>query len=319
MNDPVQVRPYRGGDEEGILRVWNASLVYDPIRMDVWVGKVLCDANFDPEGLVVAEAGGAIVGFCSAVVRKLPMKGTDLETGTGWITAFGVLPEWRGRGVAARLVGAAEGYLKARGGKVALVSPYAPNYFWPGVDPDAYPEATGFLESLKYKKLYSPVAMDKNLVDFVFPDDVGEVERARVKEGYRFETLRPSRIYELITFADERFNPDWGRAVREAVADTVPWDRMFLAIHPRDHIVGFSLYGCYGGAEDRFGPFGVDESERGKGLGKVLLYRTLEAMKAFGLHGAWFLWTSEASPAGGLYARAGFAVTRRFHVMRKEL
>ncbi len=313
------MRSFMGGDEVGILSVWNASLAFDPINMDVFITKVLCDPNFDPEGLIVAEAQGSVVGFCLAIVRKVPMKGTDLELETGWITAFGVLPTWRGKGVGAGLLGGAEAFLKSKGRSVALVSPYAPNYFWPGVDHGAYPNAVRLLESLGYRTLYSPVAMDKNLVDFTVPEDVREVERARVAEGYRFATLDPSRVYELITFADERFNPDWGRAVREAITAKVPREQMFIAVDPQGRIVGFSLFGCYGGAQDRFGPFGVDDGQRGKGLGKVLLYRTLEAMKAAGLHGAWFLWTAEGSPAGHLYARAGFTVTRRFQVMRKGL
>jgi hypothetical protein len=42
-------------------------------------------------------------------------------------------------------------------------------------------------------------------------------------------------------------------------------------------------------------------------------------MRAQGLHGAWFLWTGEQSPAGHLYRKAGFHVTRRFDIMSKTL
>jgi hypothetical protein len=38
-----------------------------------------------------------------------------------------------------------------------------------------------------------------------------------------------------------------------------------------------------------------------------------------GIHNLWFLWTGETSPAGQLYLKAGFTVTRKFHVMRREL
>src|SRR5690606_33832135 len=106
---------------------------------------------------------------------------------------------------------------------------------------------------------------------------------------------------EVAEFASEKFNPDWGRAVREAVVAGLPWDQFFLAIAPSGRLVGFAMYGAYGGVQERFGPFGVDESERGKGIGKILLYQTLEAMRSRGLHGAWFLWTGRRSPAGRLY------------------
>ncbi|MFC7720341.1 GNAT family N-acetyltransferase [Nonomuraea recticatena] len=80
--------------------------------------------------------------------------------------------------------------------------------------------------------------------------------------------------------------------------------------------MGFALYAAYRGIPERFGPFGVDEGERGTGLGKILLHLTMTRMRAEGLHSSWFLWTGEASPAGHLYTRAGYQVTRRFHVMR---
>ena len=64
------------------------------------------------------------------------------------------------------------------------------------------------------------------------------------------------------------------------------------------------------------GPFGVAESERGRGIGAVLLFRTLEIMRRKGHHNAWFLWTGLEEPAGYLYTRVGFHVSRQFAVMR---
>jgi GNAT superfamily N-acetyltransferase len=67
---------------------------------------------------------------------------------------------------------------------------------------------------------------------------------------------------------------------------------------------------------ERFGPFGVDPNLRRIGLGKVLLYRCLDQMRSRGLHNAWFLWTGLDEPAGHLYARVGFHVSRQFAVLR---
>lgn len=64
--------------------------------------------------------------------------------------------------------------------------------------------------------------------------------------------------------------------------------------------------------------FGVDPEQRGTGLGKILLHLAMTMMRAEGLHSSWFLWTGEASPAGRLYTKAGYEITRRFHVMRKS-
>jgi GNAT superfamily N-acetyltransferase len=81
--------------------------------------------------------------------------------------------------------------------------------------------------------------------------------------------------------------------------------------------VGFAVFGAYRGIGERFGPFGVDAGERGTGLGKILLHLTMARMRAEGLHTAWFLWGDEASPAGHLYRKTGYEVTRRFQVMTR--
>lgn len=315
----VTVRTYRGGDESGVVSVWNRALTFDPIDMERFVRQVLCDVNFCPEGLQIACNGDEIVGFALAIERRLPLSGSDLEPETGWITAFGVDPTWQGRGVGGALLESAEEFLRGRGKRRVDVSPYAPNYFWPGVDAEAYDRAFSVLEGRGYQPRYVAAAMDRNLVGFHIPGDVIDVERERIDEGYTFGRLDPPSLYEVSAFAEADFSPDWGRSVREAVAQGVPWDHILYVRNPERGVVGFAMYGAYGGTLERFGPFGVAGSERGKGLGKILLYRTMEAMSARGLHGAWFLWTGEETAAGALYLRAGFQVTRRFHVLQKSL
>ena len=87
-------------------------------------------------------------------------------------------------------------------------------------------------------------------------------------------------------------------------------------------ILGYSMFF---GAEGRrwymhgehFGPFGVDEAHRSRGIGTALLHQTLREMRIRGMHRAFFLWTSER--ASRLYERFGFEVTRRFSVFEMKL
>lgn len=311
------VRAYRGGDEAGITAVWNEALHRDPIDGQRFVRQVLCDANFDPEGLRVAVEGDEIVGFCLALGRKIPLWGADLEPHTGWITAFGVRPDRQGRGVGGALLGEAEAYLRDLGKTTVSVSPYAPNYFWPGVDRAAYPAAAAMLERRGYAVMYQAAAMDRNIVGFTVPDDVRALVREREAEGYVFPPLSPSLLHDTVQFAGSEFSPDWARALRDAVARGISWDQIHLALAPEGRVVGFAMYGAYDGIPERFGPFGVDSSQRGKGLGKILLYQSLKSMWSKSLHGAWFLWTGEQTAAGLLYKKAGFETTRRFDVFKK--
>lgn len=316
----IRVRTFETGDDTVILDLWRIALPSDPIDPDTFAVKILADPNFDPAGLFIAVLDRSPVGFVLALRRRVPLgPDGDLEADMGWITVFGVAPKARRRGVASILFDRAESFLKSHGRSRVEVSTYAPNYFWPGVDPDRYPEAEEFLKARGYRRLYPAVAMDKNLVGFAVPDDVLAAKRKREEEGYRFEHLTPRYLRALIEFNERVFYPDWSRAMRESVLRRIPWDRTWIALSPADAISGFSQFGAYDHVPDRFGPFGVDESLRGTGLGKVLLYLTLEDMAARGFHNTWFLWTGERTPAGHLYRRAGFSVTRTFNIFQRTL
>ncbi|MCY0876955.1 MAG: GNAT family N-acetyltransferase [Firmicutes bacterium] len=312
------IRHYQSGDEAAIVALWNRACPSDPITMDLFTKRVLIDANFDAEGLILFEEAGDLLGFTLAIVRRLPLSGSDLEPDDGWITAFFVDPTRRRNGISHEMFKAAETFFRARSRRRVYFSSYAPNYFMPGVDPDRYAHGKQFLERRGFRTLYSPVAMDRHLVDYQVPQDVIDLEETRRQEGYVFEPLSPRYITQVVEFNDTQFNPDWARAVREAINRGVPLHQIFIARHA-DQVVGFCMYGGYDGVQERFGPFGVDDSKRGTGLGKILLYKCLTQMKASGLHTAWFLWTGEESPAGHLYFRAGFQVTRRFDVMQLNL
>ncbi|WP_084405827.1 GNAT family N-acetyltransferase [Alteribacter aurantiacus] len=314
----VTYRHYQSGDEQALIDLWNECLPQDPIHMKRFRNTVLLDANFDPEGLRIASDEGQLVGCVYAIRRLLPMTGADLEPDNGWITFFFVKPGYRQKEVATRLFDEAEDFLKNAGRSTIFFASYAPNYILPGIDEKAYPRGYAFLQKRGYKRQYSPVAMDKSLVGYEKPKVIDELKMTRESEGYTFTRAREKDLYEAISFANEKFNPDWGRAIREGVLHGIPMERIFVARH-FDRVVGFCMYGAYDGVIERFGPFGVDETEQGKGLGKILLHECLQVMKSEGAHGAWFLWTSETSSAGYLYKKSGFHVSRTFHVMKREI
>lgn len=314
----IQYRCYAPGDEREIVRVWNETLTVDPITALRFRNLVLLDGNFDPEGLRLAFDRDKLVGCFYAVRRLMPMAGSDLEPENGWIPFFFVHKEYQRQGIGQKLLDQAVEFLLKHGRKHVFFASYAPNYILPGIDESAYPEAWQFLQKMGFKKLYSPVAMDFSLVGYSIPEDVRELQRVRETEGYTFETAQDSDLVELIKFANEKFNPDWGRAIREGILAKLPMDWILVA-REQGKLVGFCLHGGYEGIPERFGPFGVDPDQRGKGLGKILLHLCLGAMRAQGLHSAWFLWTGETSAAGYLYTKTGFEISRHFHVCRKDL
>lgn len=314
----VAYRAYRSGDERQIVALWNECLQKDPVTSKRFRNLVLLDANFDPQGMRLAFDDEQLIGCVYAVRRLLPMTGTELEPENGWIPFFFVTPSRRRSGVGSRLMQEAVSFLQENGRINVFFSSYAPNYIMPGIDEEAYPEGYKFLQSQGFNRLYSPVAMDCSLVNFRLTDDIMALKQEREAEGYTFTLAEDKDLYDVIQFANMTFNPDWGRAIREGVLQGLPMEHIFVARH-HDNLVGFCLYGGYEGVPERFGPFGVDPAQQGKGLGKLLLNLCLHRMRAEGLHGAWFLWTSETTSAGYLYKKNGFNTTRVFHVMKKEI
>ncbi|MGE8204920.1 GNAT family N-acetyltransferase [Heyndrickxia sp. NPDC080065] len=314
----ITYRCYESGDEKQIVSLWNKSLQKDPIHSLRFRNLVLLDANFDPNGLRLAFDNDKLVGCVYTIRRLLPMYGTDLEPDNGWIPFFFIDPSYRRLGIGSQLIKEAVEFLKAKGRKNVFFASYAPNYILPGIDEDTYPEAHGFLQKQGFEKLYSPVAMDRNLVGYEAPNDVRDLKSQRESEGYTFSTCEDKDLYEVIQFANEKFNHDWGRAIREGILQGLSLTQILIA-RQEQKLVGFCMHGGYEGVPERFGPFGVDPDQQGKGLGKILLHDCLNLMRSKGLHSAWFLWTGEKSSAGYLYKKTGFEITRTFHVMKKTL
>ncbi|WP_244409598.1 GNAT family N-acetyltransferase [Streptomyces albofaciens] len=315
----VRVRTFAPGDGAPLVSAWARSVPYDPVTRERFRRHVLLDPNFDPAGLRVAVRDGEVVGAAYGVRRRVPVGGSDLEPEQGWIPFFFVDPAVRRAGLGRRLLTGVLGWLAGHGRTRVDFASYTPHYFLPGLDRDAYPEAARLLTDLGFTPRLEAVAMDRGLVGHRMPEAVRQRADALAAGGYRFGTPRDDDLVGLLRLAEDEFGPDWPRTIRHALDTGAPPDRIVTAHDPAGRVVGWAMHGAYEGLTERFGPFGVRADQRGTGLGKVLLHLALERMRAAGAHTAWFLWTGEHSPAGQLYRAAGFATTRRFQVLRREV
>jgi GNAT superfamily N-acetyltransferase len=311
--------PAAEGVVEALVGVWCRSAPRDPITVDRFRDLVLLDANFQPDGLRLAYRGDRLVGAAYAVVRQVAMTGADLEPARGWIPFFFVDPSARGQGVGRALLTSALDWLRAAGRTEADFASYTPGYVLPGLDAEAYPEAAGLLAELGFRRLYQATGMDRSLAGYTTPDAVHTRLAGLEARGFRFGRPSVDELAPLVALSAERFSADWARAIRDAVRSGLPLDHIVLARDPAGDLVGWAMWGAYEHRLERFGPFGVRDDQRGLGLGEVLLHLSLRRMRALGAYSAWFLWTGEESPAGRLYRKAGFSVTRRFDICRVEL
>ena len=107
-----------GHDDEAWLAVNNAAFAWHPEQGD-WDAETLQEREktdwFDPEGFLLHEEDGELVGFCWTKVHD------DEETPLGEIYVVAVDPAHAGRGLGRRLVLAGLDHLYRRGSPVAML------------------------------------------------------------------------------------------------------------------------------------------------------------------------------------------------------
>lgn len=112
----LRIRPFRKGfDEEIYVRIFSGAFSdYDDMRsVTLQEVKTLEDApSYNLDGLLIAEWNGRPAGMVQALVDKFR------EEKKGFIQSLAVMPEFRQKGIAKRLVSEAISSLKMRGMKV---------------------------------------------------------------------------------------------------------------------------------------------------------------------------------------------------------
>lgn len=316
MGDSIEIRQFEPADIGEVVELLSRCLPADPIPSGVFQRKVLLDQNFDLRGALVARADEQVVGFALGMVRKIRLEDGAPDFDRSWITLIAVDERFRRQGIGTRMVRTLETYFTLNECKYAFVSSYAPNYFIPGVDVNAYPGALEFFKAAGFDEVYRPLSMDASLVGLRTPEWVREKERTLEAEGVVIEPFRPELILPVLDFMKSEFPGDWQRFARETMGRIASGEycpEHLWTAHEGGRVVGY----CQFADDCRFGPFGVSASQRGRGIGAALLFRVLHSMRSAGIHNAWFLWTDDK--VAKLYAEAGFTESRRFALLKKAL
>lgn len=311
------VRAFQDSDLDEVVSVWARALPLDGLTREGFVRRVLLDENFEREGFLVAESvGGRVAGFALCLVLRHPIEKVGLMEHRGFVTAFGVDPAHRGKGLGGALLEGAERFFKARGRREVTIAPYAPGYFVPGVDKVAYAAGVKWLQQRGFVEYSEGIAMDALIGTFDLDGELLAREGALAAGGLYIRALQIGEVTSFLDFLSETMPGDWVEDARALLKDMVcgmaPPDSIFVAVDG-NRIVGYCKF-----RGEHFGPFGVAETHQGKGIGTVLLARTLRQMRLEGHHAAYVLWTGERA-ARGVYTRLGFTISRRFAILRKEL
>ncbi len=95
----------------------------------------------------------------------------------------------------------------------------------------------------------------------------------------------------ILDFVRERFGAQWADETEYSLCRE-PQGCFIATLDGR--LIGFACYDA--GAKGFFGPTGVDGAYRGRGVGRALLIRTLEAMREEGYGYAVIGWVGEQHP-----------------------
>lgn len=298
-----------------VLTCWNQSLIYDGIDEERFKQLILLDENFNPDLFLLALNQEKVVGFCYGVRRKIPYLERGLEENRGWIVIMGVLPEYQNQGIGTILCDEVEKRLKDMGTKEITLCAYSPNYFFPGID-KRYQQAISFFENRNYVYRAESVSMQRSLWDYHMADQYKEKLASLEKDGIHIIRYNDEYMLPLLNYLLENFGAGWKRNALIAMQKKEAEDTILLVVDEQKNILGFCMRKIDGN-DARFGPFGVSEHLRSKGIGGVLFEYMMQEMKQKGIYYLYFLWTDGA--AQRFYERHDVKVYRTYQLYRKEV
>lgn len=298
-----------------VLTCWNQSLIYDGIDEERFKQLILLDENFNPDLFLLALNQEKVVGFCYGVRRKIPYLERGLEENRGWIVIMGVLPEYQNQGIGTILCDEVEKRLKDMGTKEITLCAYSPNYFFPGID-KRYQQAISFFENRNYVYRAESVSMQRSLWDYHMADQYKEKLASLEKDGIHIIRYNDEYVLPLLNYLLENFGAGWKRNALIAMQKKEAEDTILLVVDEQKNILGFCMRKIDGN-DARFGPFGVSEHLRSKGIGGVLFEYMMQEMKQKGIYYLYFLWTDGA--AQRFYERHDVKVYRTYQLYRKEV
>ena len=259
-----RIRLAHEDDLPALYELAHGTLAHDTFSPDLLAEKLFKERR--PEQfrwqVHIAEAQGKAIGLMQSVTRPAAHK--------AWIGLFAVAPGFRRRGIARTLFQEAREQWPEETAEVeALAIPG--NYFAPGLDP-RYTEALCFLERLGFERFKDCVNL---IADLSQRFDTTADEKRLAGESIHVRRADRGDDALLDAFFAEQFGEDWRFEVGLTMENDPP--TLHLAMQ-NDRIIAFSAHSTQNREWGFFGPMGTTPAARGKGLGRVLLWRCLNDM-----------------------------------------
>jgi len=311
----LKIRPFKQGfDEEVFVSIFNSAFRdYDDIRSMTTkeMEKMEESPTFSVEGIFIAEWDGETAGMINAYVDKLG------EERKGFLQWLGVLPRFRGKGIARKLVEKALESLKQRRMKIAET--------WAQTDREA---CVHIFESFGFKKVRTTSMMKRSLENI--PCNIGENMRTTVRDMQvnDEEEIKLLNGLDNETFKEHfNFRPRTIEETRCALFE-MPWfkqQKWFFAV--LDQSIGYAGVGIDEGLNKeknaKWGwilDIGVLKPYRRNGIGTRLLLHSMQLLKSFEMEDA-LLYVDDMNPTNAikLYEKLGFKALRKNVVYQLSL
>jgi len=282
----MKITPFTPADSEEVLAIWNRTargrMLFHPLTMEKLRVLFLEKPGFDPDGFLLARDTRGIAG------------GILVSAGTGQNATLAGLFDRNGHpGEGAQVaLDAALRYLEAHGmtslrtnGLSAVDSRDLPmlEFLWHNRfhNPSVY---DGVIEQQIADSL---LHVERELETFAVPSEIVELEASLRERGYVCRFVNGD---EALISAMGKAEMPFRDLFIQALHSASPLEELMLAFSPTGEPVGGALVSRPGAPTDwphygcdcaLFGPIGVTREHRG-GIGKVLLFRTLERCRDWG-------------------------------------
>ncbi len=280
----LMIRNLNREDLPELLELCNLSLHKDFITMHTMLRCTFEDPNFTPEYTLALWKGGRMAAAVIGAKRTAaPPDAVDKQRDIAWIKMLCAAPGEHDLTLK-RLLEKFEKLVVEDGKTRIRATDFASWHLWPGIDLD-YENYLSILMSSGYHKVGEAVDYHIDLGWFRVPRRVREIEKKLSRKGIKVRRIGESETEQIIDWVKKNFSSFWAYEAAEGVKR----GRKVFAAFEAGEIIGFSVYGAL--EHNWFGPIGVLKEKRHHGLGTVLLFRTLEAMRLEGVRLAVIPWT----------------------------
>lgn len=319
-----------------LVGFWNAFFRarrnFYPISEELYRKRIVEQRAFDPKGLILALADGAVVGFVHAIKptrSDIFIYSRRRCRDNGSIAALPVAPDWRRRGIGSALLSRAEGYLESHldPGKIIYVGDYdVPLYhtlegprqpFWGDTEIMGIAEGDGQLIEFLTKRGYCLAKRE------------GQEITMAAKLGERSEPARPPLeklgLWEVRVSDEEPWSGRIGWYPESELQGYVyplfgEYRHQVIALARGDTITShLEWYPMQQAGHVALLDFQVAQTDRGQGLGSYLLDKSLWAMRQQGYHTVELHTNTQKNAlAYEMYLRRGLEVVERWVTLQKE-